>query len=192
MVGLVLGEQQRDIAVAVEEVLRKRFLQQRYFGRSRVNGCVAGERRARKARLGATALPRPGVAKPQRRQDVNRCRLGSAVAHADPDQNVIGRRFGVLDEHVEVSVVVENARVEQLVLGFVLAAAAVGRDEVAVRIRGLRILVQVLHVRVRRRRVEVEVVLLDVLAVIALAVGQPEGAFLEDRVLSVPQRERET
>ena len=31
--------------------------------------------------------------------------------------------------------------------------------------------------------VEVEVVLLDVLAVIALAVGQPEGALLEDRVL---------
>ena len=55
----------------------------------------------------------------------------------------------------------------------------------------LRVLVQVLHVRVRRRAVEVEVVLLDVLAVVALAVGQPEGTLLEDRVLAVPQRQRE-
>ena len=43
----------------------------------------------------------------------------------------------------------------------------------------------------RRRAVEVEVVLLHVLAVIALAVGQAEQALLEDRVLAVPERERE-
>ena len=122
---------------------------------------------------------------------MKRRRVGSAVARADADQDVIGPGLGVFDEDVEVPVVVENAGVEQLVLGFVLAAAAIGRDEVVVRIRRLRILVQVLHVRVRRRRVEVEVVLLDVLAVVALAVGQPECAFLEDRVLSVPQRECE-
>ena len=39
--------------------------------------------------------------------------------------------------------------------------------------------------------VEVEVVLLDVLAVIALAVGEAEEPLLEDRVAAVPQRERE-
>jgi hypothetical protein len=44
---------------------------------------------------------------------------------------------------------------------------------------------------VRRRAVEVEVVLLDVLAVIAFAVGQAEQALLQDRVFAVPQRERE-
>ncbi len=38
-----------------------------------------------------------------------------------------------------------------------------------------------------RRRVEVEVVFLDILPVIAFAVGQPEEAFLEDRVPAVPQ-----
>jgi hypothetical protein len=36
---------------------------------------------------------------------------------------------------------------------------------------------------VRRRGVEVEVVLLDVLAVVALAVGEAEEPLLEDRVL---------
>jgi hypothetical protein len=55
----------------------------------------------------------------------------------------------------------------------------------------LRVLVQILHVRMRRRRVEVEVVFLDVLAVVPLAVGQPEEPLLEDRVLTVPQGERE-
>jgi len=43
---------------------------------------------------------------------------------------------------------------------------------------------------VGRRAVEVEVVLLDVLAVVALAVGEPEEALLEDGILPVPQRQR--
>src|SRR5215467_8163463 len=42
-----------------------------------------------------------------------------------------------------------------------------------------------------RRAVEVEVVLLGVLAVIALAVGQTEDPLLDDRVRAVPERERE-
>src|SRR5262249_3497582 len=41
------------------------------------------------------------------------------------------------------------------------------------------------------RAVEVEVVLLDVLAVVAFAVGQSKEAFLEDGILAVPQGERE-
>ncbi len=51
-----------------------------------------------------------------------------------------------------------------------LAAASVGLDEVSVGIGVLRILVQVLHVRVRGRGIEIEVVLFHVLAMIALAV----------------------
>ena len=71
------------------------------------------------------------------------------------------------------------------------AAAAAGLDQVGVGERRLRILVEVLHVRVGRRAVEVEVVLLDVLAVVALAVGQAEQPLLEDRVLAVPEGQRE-
>src|SRR5262249_29188479 len=41
------------------------------------------------------------------------------------------------------------------------------------------------------RTVEVEVVLLDILAMVGFAVGQPEQAFLEDRILAIPQSERE-
>jgi hypothetical protein len=43
---------------------------------------------------------------------------------------------------------------------------------------------------VRWRTVEVEVILLDVLAVITLAVAQSEQPFLEDRIAPVPQRQR--
>ena len=43
----------------------------------------------------------------------------------------------------------------------------------------------------RRGRIEVEVIFLHVLAVVALAAGQAEHAFLEDGVALVPERERE-
>jgi hypothetical protein len=84
-----------------------------------------------------------------------------------------------------------NTRVQQLVFELQPVALPVGLHQVLVRIRGLRILVEIFHVGVGRRAVEIEVILLDVLAVIALAVGQPEQALLENRILSVPQRQRE-
>src|SRR5262245_57081541 len=43
----------------------------------------------------------------------------------------------------------------------------------------------------RRRRVEVEVIFLDILAMVALRAGQAEQPLLEDRVLPVPERQRE-
>src|SRR6185503_15534026 len=65
-------------------------------------------------------------------------------------------------------------------------------DQILVREGALRVLVETLHVRVRRRRIEVVVVLLDVLAVVPLAVGEPEQALLEDGIPAVPERYRET
>src|SRR4029453_12247193 len=85
----------------------------------------------------------------------------------------------------------EDAGVEQLVLELVPRAPAVRLDEVPIREFPLRVLVEELHVRVRRRAVDVEVVLLDVLAVIALVVGEPEHALLEKGIPFVPQRQRE-
>src|SRR5262249_44141216 len=81
--------------------------------------------------------------------------------------------------------------VEQLVLELMAAAGVVGLHQVLVGIGALRVLVEPLHVRVRGRGVEVEVVLLHVLAVVALAVGETEEALLQDRVGAVPQREGE-
>ena len=69
-------------------------------------------------------------------------------------------------------------------------AAAAGCDEVAVRVGRLGILVEVLHVRMGGRAVEVEVILLHILTVVALAVGEAEEPFLENRILAVPESQR--
>ena len=116
--------------------------------------------------------------------------VGPAVGNGDLHQDVLRAVLGVFDENVEIAIVVEDAGVEQLVLHFVATAATVGRHQVGVGVGRLRVLVEVLHVRVGRRAVEVEVVLLDVLAVVAFTVGQPEQPLLEDRILAVPQRQR--
>jgi hypothetical protein len=42
-----------------------------------------------------------------------------------------------------------------------------------------------------RCAIEVKVILLDVFAMITFAVGQPEQAFLEDRVISIPESQCE-
>src|SRR5439155_19602150 len=52
------------------------------------------------------------------------------------------------------------------------------------------ILVQHSLVRVTRQRIEIEVVLLDVLAVIAFARHQAEIALFENRIALVPERHR--
>ena len=99
--------------------------------------------------------------------------------------------LGVLHDHVEIAVLVEDPGVQQLVLHLLLAPAAVGGHQVPVRERPLRILVLALHVRMRRRAVQVEPVLLDVLAMVALAIVQAEHPLLENRVGAVPQRQRQ-
>src|SRR5262249_17373220 len=91
-----------------------------------------------------------------------------------------------------VPVVVERARVEELVLRVELSPATVFGDEVAVGKRPLRIVVAPPVPGMARQGVEVPPVLLGVLAVVALVAGQAEDALLQDRVAAVPERERET
>src|SRR5438034_6597252 len=74
----------------------------------------------------------------------------------------------------------------------VFAPPPVFLDELSVRKLLVGILVQRLEVRVRGRGVEVVVALLDVFAVVSLAVRQAKQPFLQNRVASVPQRERKT
>ena len=142
--------------------------------------------------LGRSGNPRrPVVAEPQGRQHVQLGRRRPPVDRGDLHQDVLRATLGVLHEDVEVAVVLEDARVEQLVLHLVAGAPPVRLHQVGVGIGRLGILVEVLHVGVGRRAVEVEVVLLDVLAVVPLAVGQAEEALLEDGVLAVPQGQGE-
>ena len=112
--------------------------------------------------------------------------------HGHANEDVFRARLRVLHEHVKVPVVVKGVRIEQFVLELFPRSTAVRVDQVAVGIFPLRVLVEVLHVRVGRRTVDVKVVLLDILAVVGFAVGQPEEALLQDWVPLVPQGQRKT
>jgi hypothetical protein len=125
------------------------------------------------------------------REHVQLRRFGTTIDDANAKQHVVRLALGVLDEHVEVAVVIENPRVAQLELRLRPASPAIALDELRIRERALRILVEELQVRVRRRRVEVVVLLLHVLAVVALGVRQSEQALLQYRVTPVPERERQ-
>ncbi len=63
---------------------------------------------------------------------------------ADLNQQIFRTLFGVFHEHIEVAVIVEDARVEKFVLHVVSVAALVGLDQIDVGKRSLRVLVQVL------------------------------------------------
>ena len=55
----------------------------------------------------------------------------------------------------------------------------------------LRVFVEILHVGVRGSRIEIEVVLLHVLAMVSLGAGQAEHPLLQERVTPVPEGEGE-
>ncbi len=114
-------------------------------------------------------------------------RLWTVTTH----ENVLGRRLGVFDENIKIAIVVEHACVQQLELRLVLAAAGFSSTSRCVRKFLLRIFVEHLQVRMRRRRVEIIINLLHVLAVIAFAVGQAEKAApsKSDRARSKRQRQ---
>jgi hypothetical protein len=180
VIALVLGEEELGRSVTGERVVA----QLRVRGADRSLGLAED-------RLRLLLSPRPGVPEPERGEDVEPGGLGPAIVDGDADQDVVRTFLGVLEEHVEVPVVVEDARVEQFVLELLPRPPPIRLHEIPVRELPLRILVEVLHVRVRGGRVEVEIVLLDVLAVIPLAVGEPEESLLQDGVALVPEGEGE-
>ncbi len=142
--------------------------------------------------LARSGNPRgPVVAEPQGGQQVQFGLFRPPVDGGDVHQEVFRAAFGVLDEDVEIAVAVEDAGVQELILQLVPIAPPVRLHQVGVREGRLGILVEELHVGVGRRAVEVEIVFFDVLAVVALAVGQAEEAFLENGVLAVPQGQGE-
>ena len=193
-VRLVVGEQRGAAEVCVE-VPAADAVGDRDRGEGLDGGVIGLDQqvgllglRERDRRLVPTpGAPAPGVAEPEVGEDVQRRGVGASIVGLDLDAEVFRCRLGVLDEDVEIAVLFEDARIEQLEFEVMRAASAVLLHEPTVGEFPLRVLVEELHVRVRRRIVEVEVIFLDVLAVIALRRRQAEEAFLEDRVLAVPE-----
>ncbi len=182
-VGLVLAEQQLGARLGMEVHRPELVVVGSHSGPSSLD---PGD-----ARLRLAGRPRPGVAEPQRRQHVEGGGARRAVVHRDATDHVLRAGLGVLHLDVEVVAVVEDARVDELVLHLLPGSGPVGGDEIGVGELGVRVLVQPALVAVGRQVVDVEVVLLHVLAVVALGVGQTEQALLQNRVALVPQRQRQ-
>ena len=189
-IRLVVGEQQRRhlaVRIAVDPEMKGAqgglFTEQMPFAH------------LMQPRLGPATLvpasPRPGVAEPESRQEVEEGCLGTTIGRRDADQQIIRRGLGVLDENVEVALFVEDAGIAQFEFRLVPAAAPILVDQPGIGELVLGILVEPLQVRGRGRGVEIVVTLLDVLAMVALGVAQAEEAFLEDRIAAIPQGQGE-
>src|SRR5215471_6712072 len=131
--------------------------------------------------------PGPRVAEPQRRQQVQRGGVRSAVDGRDPDQNVVGLRLGVLRENIKVSIVLKYAGIQQFELRIAPAATRVLFDKPRIRKFRLRVFVQRLHVGVRRSGVHIEITLLHVLAMIGLGTADAKQPLLQYWIAAVPQ-----
>ena len=136
--------------------------------------------------------PTPCVAKPERRQHVQRCGLGSSVFNRDADGDLVVRPLRIFDQDVKKTVVLKDPGVDQFVLGAPAAAAAVFRDQLRIREGRLRIAVAERHEGVGRCIVDMKEILLHVLAVISLGRRQPEQSLLEVRITFIPEGRRET
>src|SRR6478752_4262829 len=107
------------------------------------------------------------------------CRgLGPPIENRASNQDILWGFFGILHVDIKVAILVENARLYQLVLGFVAGSLAVNFQQLGVRKRVLRILVEPFHIGMRRRRIEIEVVLFDILTVVAFTVSKSKEPFL--------------
>src|SRR4030095_12364075 len=98
---------------------------------------------------------------------MKRCGSWTTIAHGDLDQDVFSGSFRVFHENVEVAILVKYSGIEQLVLEVRAASLAVRFNQLLIRVGFLRIFVEVLHVGMRGRRIEIEVILLYVLAVVS-------------------------
>ena len=117
--------------------------------------------------------------------------LRRAVVHRNTAENVFRAALRVLHLDVKIAAVVEDPRIDELVLKFVPGPGAVHRHEIGIRELGLRVLVEPALVAMRREVVDVEVVLLHILTMVALTVRQAKETLLQNRVPLVPQREGE-
>jgi hypothetical protein len=114
--------------------------------------------------------------------------LRTEVARRNSNQNVFRIGFGVFDERVKVPIIIKRPGIEEFVFEFFTRAAPVCFYQIPIRKFPLGIFVEILHVGVCRCAVHIEVVLLDVFAVIAFTVREAEEALFQDWVLTIPQR----
>ena len=185
-VGLVVAdEDRRQRAVGTRARLQRVAAEP---SSSAITSCSCGAQ----ARLDHAVAPVPGVAEPQRRQDVQR--VARPARRWSPERASAGRsgRPSRSRPRPPSSGPRRRRRCRAArTRGPASCAPGSSATQILVGERRLGVVVAPAQPRVARQRVEVPPVLLDVLAVVALVAGQPEHPLLEDRVAPVPQGQAE-
>jgi hypothetical protein len=105
------------------------------------------------------------------------CRLRPSVANRYAHENVIRTDLCVFKKDVEVAIILEDACIDKLILEVFPGTSAICLNKIHIRVLTLGILIEVFHVAVCGRRVEIEVILLNVFAVVSFTIGKTEEAF---------------
>ena len=125
-VGLVLGEKKRRA--------RADRCPGTTSARPGAGGGLVRETRSIASSIGAFGVetPRPGIAKPELRQDMQRGRIGTSIIGRDPAEYIVLAGLGVIDENIEITPRGEGTAegVDQLELAVRAAAKAVFLDKV--------------------------------------------------------------
>ena len=112
--------------------------------------------------------------------------LRSTIVRCDADQDVFSGSLRIFDKHIEIPVLFEHAGIEQFEFPRFPAPGAILPHQPFIWISGVRIFIQILHVGVRWRAVEIVVALLHILAVVAFIASESEQPFFKDRIVAVP------
>src|SRR5216684_2723598 len=133
--------------------------------------------------------PRPGIAKPQGRQQVQLSALRPAIYRGDANQDIFDIGLRVFHKYVKVAVLLEHSGIEQLKFRLLLAPAPIFLQQPRIRKLPLWVLVEHAHVAVRWRRIQVKILLLDVLAVVSFVARQAEKPLLQYGIAPIPHRQ---
>src|SRR5260370_34540539 len=132
-IGRVLGEEQVRRALAIQLALPIVIMLGLDYGIGWGRGLifVFAQRGTRQS-----WMPRAGVAEPECRQQVQRCRFGSSVDDGDVYEDILRGSFGVFNVHVEITIIVEYTCVNQLIFGHAAPASAILLYQVSIGILG--------------------------------------------------------
>ena len=99
--------------------------------------------------------PRPGITEPELGQNVQHGAVRTAVGYGDPNENVVRRVLRVFRSDVEITILCENAGVDEFELGLELAAPTIFLHQPFVWVGGLRVFVEAFEVGTGRGRIKV-------------------------------------
>jgi len=121
------------------------------------------------------------------REEVQGGRLGSTIYRFDANAKILAGNLAIFYKDIKITMVIEYAGVEKFVFEPSAGAFSVLIQQALVGVFRLRILVQILHVGVGRGAVKIEVILLHIFAMIALAGSQAKGPLFQNGIPTVPE-----